>query len=77
MTRNEQVALYVEAFRASRKADRQRGAAQFACMSDRSVRFEDFEALLGRLTAKATAAWATATAATTDQEIILEAAAMA
>jgi hypothetical protein len=74
MTRTQQVALYTEAFRASKKADHQRGAAKFACMSDRSARFEDFEALLGRLSAKADAAWAKARAATLDQDIILEAA---
>ncbi|MET4529188.1 hypothetical protein [Bradyrhizobium sp. JR18.2] len=74
MTRNEQIALYTEAFRASRKADHQRGAAQLACMMDRGTRYEDFEALLARLTAKADAAWAAAKAATTNHEIILEAA---
>jgi hypothetical protein len=56
------------------KDDHQRGAAQLACMMDRSVRFDDFEALLGRLKAKADAAWAKAKAATMDHEIILEAA---
>lgn len=74
MTRNEQIALYIEAFRASRKADHQRGAARFACLSDRGVRFEDFDGPLGRLAAKADAAWAKAKAATLDHEIILEAA---
>jgi hypothetical protein len=74
MNRTEQVALYIEAFRASRKVDHQRGAAQLACMMDRGTRFEDFESLLGRLQVKSDAAWAKAKAATTNHEIILEAA---
>ena len=75
MTRTQQIALYIEAFRASRKADHQRGAAKLACMMDRGTRYEDFEPLLARLTAKADAAWSKARAATTDEKIILEAAA--
>lgn len=75
MTRTQQVALYIEAFRASHKVDHQRGAAQLACMIERGTRYEDFEALLGRLTVKADAAWTKAKAATLDQDIILEAAA--
>lgn len=74
MTRTEQVALYIEAFRASAKLDKQRGAAKLACMMERATRYEDFEALLGRLSAKADAAWAAAKAATTDHDVILEAA---
>jgi uncharacterized protein (DUF2267 family) len=74
MTRNEQIALYVEAFRASHKVDFQRNRAVLACMTDRFVRMEDFEGVLSRLQAKAEAAWAKAKAATTDHEIILDAA---
>lgn len=74
MTRTEQVALYVEAFRASHKVDSQRNRASLACMMDRFVRMDDFEGVLGRLEAKAASAWAKAKAATTDHEIILEAA---
>jgi hypothetical protein len=74
MTRNEQIALYIEAFRASAKADFQRNRATLACMMDRFVRMDDFEALLGRLQAKADAAWTKAKAATLNHEIILEAA---
>jgi hypothetical protein len=74
MTRTNQIALYIEAFRASAKLDHQRGAAKLACMMERGTQYADFEALLGRLSAKADAAWAEAKAATTDHEIILEAA---
>ena len=74
MTRNEQIALYIEAIRASHKVDFQRNRAHLACMMDRFVRGDDFDALLGRLQAKADAAWAKAKAATLDHEIILEAA---
>lgn len=74
MTRNEQIALYVEAIRASHKVDFQRNRATLACMMDRFVRMDDFDGLLNRLQAKADAAWAKAKAATLDNEIILEAA---
>lgn len=74
MTRTEQVALYVEAFRASHKVDFQRNRATLACYMDRSVRFDDFEGILARLEAKSKAAWAKAIASTMDQEIIMEAA---
>lgn len=74
MTRTQQVALYIEAIRASRKVDFQRNRAVLACMMDRFLRSDDFESLLNRLTAKADAAWAKAKEATTDHEIILEAA---
>lgn len=77
MTRTEQVALYIEAFRASAKLDKQRGAAKLACMMERATRYEDFESLLGRLSAKADAAWAAARAATTETEVIIEAAEVA
>lgn len=72
MTRLDQIALYTKAFRASAKLDRQRGAAKLACMMDRGTRYEDFEALLGRLSAQADDAWANARAATTDRDIIIE-----
>lgn len=74
MTRTEQVALYIEAFRASAKVDFQRNRATLACYMDRSVRFEDFDGVLGRLQAKSDSAWAKAKAATMDHEIILDAA---
>jgi len=74
MTRTQQVALYIEAFRAARKVDFQRNRAHLACMMDRFARGDDFDALLGRLEARASAAWAKAKAATVDHEIILEAA---
>jgi hypothetical protein len=74
MTRNEQIALYTEAFRASNKADHQRGAAKLACMMERGTQYADFQPLLDRLDVNAKAAWAKAQAATTEQDIILEAA---
>jgi len=74
MTRNEQIALYIEAFRAARKVDFQRNRAILASMMDRFVRADDFDGLISRLEAKSQAAWAKAKAATLDHEIILEAA---
>lgn len=73
MTRNEAKALWISSFAAFAKLNRNIGKAQFADMQNNGARFEDFEALLGRLRSKAQEINKAAIAATTDVSIITEA----
>jgi hypothetical protein len=73
MTRNEAKALWISSFAAFAKLNRNIAKAQFADMQRRGAQFSDFEALLGRLRAKAEEANKDAIAASTDVSIITEA----
>ena len=73
MTRTEAKNLWISSFAAFDKLHRNIAKAQFADMQRNGARFEDFEALLGRLRSKALEINKAAIAATADVSIILEA----